>query len=215
MIPSSFRNIILGITVILVWSEFLYPAVTTDDQLWLIAGLEKKWSTHFTTELEIQTRLRNHYRDHVKTFTEFSVQVRTLKHVHFTPGIRYGTAKTGTFYRGSLAAIYETAGKYIEPAFRLKYQSGNGEDRPGKKTVRSKITIGTTSGIPGSPEVYGEIFYVYTGADLIRDKYRIGTSMKVRVISHHSLKIYGIYEKEISGDGDITRVAGLKYEYKF
>lgn len=204
-----------AILFILVWTCVASSAVTTEDILRVSIGLEKKITNHVTAEFEAQSRYGNRYRDYDKSFAEFSLQLRHWKYLHFSPGFRYGSDEIGTFYRGSVAAIYGVPTKYIKPSIRLKYQYDDGENRASEKTIRSKITFGTSSKIPGSPYVYGEIFHTVSNRELIQDKYRIGTGFKVRFTSHQSLKLYGIYEKEIAGDGDIARIIGLKYEYEF
>jgi hypothetical protein len=210
------------LSLLFLFSSASFAEVTTDQQLWLGAGVKAE----VIKELDVE------FTQHVR----WAENVSTLDSIMPEIGLSYGVmpwlglagSYRSTSKRGddeSMQPGHRLAGSValdpdvgpIELGYRFQWQQKGAADQVGLSTrLRNRAQISLDTDTFVKPLVSYEMFSDPSAEDgEIKQKSRLTAGAGFKITKSHRLKLKYHHQLELDGDGDMERIVVFGYRYGF
>lgn len=195
----------------------LVHSKSIDDELWTGIELKKKISSTIKLKVEQQLRLKEHFSQFHKTFTDFSLSYKVSPIVKFTGKYRYIVYEDKVKSRISLGCKINLETNYFLTSYRFRLQRDFERNEPQEDSVlRNKFTLGYPLIKQFTPYISYEFFHILKDESLSYNKFRIGLGIEYEINEDKSLEIYCLYKGEfVKSEIEATNIIGLQYGYSF
>ena len=185
-----------------------------DNELWTGLEINKKITSKVKLILGQQIRLKDHFSEFHKTFTNLSLSYKIRPLVDLLSSYRYiiydDKNKIRINFDSKINFNYLFLSDY---RFRLQHEFDDGGQLE-EILSRNKLTLELPIFGKILPYSFFESFHVFEENLFFLNEYRIGIGIKHKLSKNHSLKTYYVYKGEIENkETESTGILGIKYEY--
>lgn len=214
-IPIQFKRYLF--LLLYIFSLSLVHPKSIDDELWTGIELQKKISSTIKLKLEQQLRLKEHFSQFHKTFTDLSVSYKVSSNVRFTGKYRYIVYEDKVKSRISLGGKINHETDYFLTSYRSRIQREFENNELQEDMVfRNKFTLGYRLKKQFTPYLSYEFYHILNDETFSYNKFRIGIGIEYEINEDKSLEIYYLYKGEFyDSEIEATNIMGLQYGYSF
>ena len=205
----------LPLYIILLSISMIYSK-SIEDEFWSGIEIKKKITSKIKLDLGQQIRMKDHWSQFHKTFTNISLTYKGFSIVELSGGYRYIIYKNKEKYRLNFDSKIEINTKY-SPSFRIRLeQESELNKEPEKLVIRNKFSFSEPISMRSMPYISYEIFHSLGDGLFSYNQFRIGFGFKYEFVKNQSIKLFYTYEKNLGKKEIIdTNICGLKYGYSF